>query len=173
MRTLHINLYGLDSSERRMFASRLLDALDNGATSSVLVGEEPTATLPGEEAGRHVVACTEQYRRQALLEGRVDVVLAECALPQRLLTAPVSLRHALGALMRELTSPWQQLHVRLLEKPELLERQEEQARQLGTLVREWGRQDCLSVNADDNGVRWVLLSARAMIREAGALTAQA
>lgn len=164
MRTLHISLYGLHESSRRQFARRLLEALDEDKAPAALVEQESSLALPRDEPSYTVVTCMEQYRRQALLEGRVRTVISEQALAQRLSKQSPEVRHPAGALLRELTSTWQQMHVRLLEPDEQGGALSEETRRLDTLVGEWSRGDFLAVAPEDEGVRWALLSARALLR---------
>jgi hypothetical protein len=115
--SLHVNLYGAGGFGKSGVAELLCARLRICGVSVELVREysKELHWAGSLESTEQFCITAEQYRRQAGVHSKVQVVITDSAIPLGLLHAPDSYREALAHIVRTLTVRWNSLHV-LLER---------------------------------------------------------
>jgi tRNA uridine 5-carbamoylmethylation protein Kti12 len=106
--TLNVNLWGGTCVGKTEVASYLVSTLKRSGISCALV-QEYSSELAWQgklTKTEQLLITTEQYRRQAYLQGQVQVVVTEGAIPLGVLHAPESYRKSLAQIVSTLTADW-------------------------------------------------------------------
>jgi tRNA uridine 5-carbamoylmethylation protein Kti12 len=106
--TLNVNLWGGPCVGKTEVAGYLVSRLKLSGISCALV-QEYSSELAWQgllEDTEQLLITSEQYRRQAYLQGRVKVVVTEGAIPLGILHAPENYRKNLAQIVSTLTADW-------------------------------------------------------------------
>lgn len=124
--TLHVNLFGIPGTGKSGVAAGLYKRLNEAGYVVELVreyakelawrGDLVRRDVTGElvEAEQFVISA-EQYRRQAEVDGRVQVAVTDSPVPLGVIFAPADYASHLQTILRQLTAGWNNLDV-LLER---------------------------------------------------------
>jgi tRNA uridine 5-carbamoylmethylation protein Kti12 len=106
--TLNVNLWGGTCVGKTEVAANLVSKLKRAGISCALV-QEYSSELAWQdklEETEQFLITSEQYRRQDYLQGSVQVVVTEGAIPLGILHAPESYRKSLSQIVSTLTADW-------------------------------------------------------------------
>lgn len=112
METVHVNLYGGHGVGKSRIAAEVLDRLQVAGISAAAVSAARPRLSSGRFAeSRSLAALADRIRRQAALDGKVEVVLCSRAPLMDVLDLPGALRWPALSLHKEMTRPWRGLSV--------------------------------------------------------------
>ena len=106
--TLNVNLWGGPCVGKTEVANYLVSRLKLSGITCALVQEYSSELAWQGKLGEteQLVITTEQYRRQASLQGKVKVIVTEGAIPLGILHTPESYRKSLAQIVSTLTADW-------------------------------------------------------------------
>lgn len=111
--TLNLNIWGGPGTGKSIITSELYAQLKKSGVSCEMAREYAKELTWAGQIHLHeqLWISAEQHRRQAILQGRADVVITDAPVPQGVLFAPLSYRESLLESLVALTKGWNSLNI--------------------------------------------------------------